>query len=115
MEILGGIGAANALVRSAASLVRAVKQPRVTDEAFSDVFRKQMDAAMSPEARRAKAAEQSDRFIGLRDADGDGMLRLDESGLDRAAFERLDLNGDGLLSREEYQQALLGETGGAAR
>jgi len=88
-----------------------MKQPKVTDEAFSDILKSQLQAASSPEARHAKAAEASERFVRLRDVNGDGMLRLDESGMDRAVFERLDLDKDGQLSREEYQKALLGETG----
>jgi len=57
----------------------------------------------------------SARFIRLHDADGDGSLAFDESGMDRKAFERLDANGDGKISREEYQQALLGGTGGVSK
>ena len=111
MELLSGVGAASALVKNAAALVRTMKQPKVTDEAFSDILKSQLKAASSPEARHGRAAATSERFIRLHDVDGDGMLRLDESGMERAAFERLDLNGDGRLSRGEYQKALLGEQG----
>jgi len=114
MELLSGVGAASALVRGATSLVQAMKQPKVTDEAFSDILKSQLKAASSPEAQRAKAAEISERFVRLRDVDGDGQLRLDESGMERAAFEKLDANRDGLISRDEYQSALLGEHGGKA-
>lgn len=114
MDLLGGIGAANALMKNATSFVQALKQPRVTDEAFSEILRSQMEAASSPEAQRAKAAKISERFVQLRDADGDGALRFDESGLERAAFDRLDLNRDGRLTREEYQQGLLSGHGGRA-
>lgn len=112
MELLNGIGAANALVNGAANLVRAMKQPKVTDEAFSEILKSQLEAASSPEARRANAAAQSERFVALRDVDGDGLLRFDESGFERSVFDRLDLNRDGQLSREEYAKGLLGETGG---
>lgn len=113
MELLSGIGAANALMKNAASFVRALKEPKVTDEAFSEILKSRLEAASGPEAREAKAAELGRRFVQLRDTDGDGLLRFDESGLDRAAFDRLDLNGDGRLSAEEYQQALLNGPGGS--
>lgn len=112
MGLLSGVGAASALVRNAASLVQAIKQPKVTDEAFSDILKAQLKAAASPEAKQAEAADISERFVRLRDVDGDGQLRLDESGMERATFEKLDANRDGLLSREEYQSALLGAQGG---
>lgn len=112
MDLLSGVGAASALVKNAASLVRTIKQPKVTDEAFSDILKSQLNAAASPEAQLARAGEISERFVRLRDVDGDGQLRLDESGMEREVFERLDRNSDGRLSRDEYQQALLGASGG---
>lgn len=115
MDLFSGVGAASALVKNATSLVQALKQPKVTDEAFSAILKAQMEAASSPEARDAKAAEASERFIRLRDADGDGLLRFEESGLERAVFDKIDRNGDGRLSKEEYQQALVGQSGGSAQ
>ncbi len=112
MNLLGGVGAASTLVRNATSFVQAIKQPKVTDEAFSEILKAQLEAASSPQAQRAKAAEISEHFVRLRDVDGDGQLRLDESGMERAVFEKLDANRDGLVSREEYQNALLGAKGG---
>ncbi len=112
MNLLSGVGAASALVKNAATLVQAIKQPKVTDEAFSEILKAQLQAASSPEAKQAKAAELSERFVRLHDVDGDGQLRLDESGMERAAFEKLDANRDGLVTREEYQNALLGASGG---
>lgn len=115
MELLSGVGAAGALVRNATSFVLALKQPRVTDEAFSEILKSQVDAASSPEALRAKAAGASEQFMRLRDVDGDGVLRFEESGLERAVFDRIDRNGDGKVSKDEYQQALLGEQGGSVK
>lgn len=111
MNLLTGIGAASALVKNASDLVQSLKQPKVTDEAFSEILKSQLEASASPEARKARAVEETARFMHQRDVDGDGSLRLTESGMERRVFERLDANRDGLLSGGEYQQALLGRTG----
>lgn len=111
MNLLSGVGAAGELLKGASALVQAVKQPKVTDEAFSEILKSKIQSSSSPEARKARAVDESARFMKLRDVDGDGRLGLSESGMERSAFERLDGNRDGLLSREEYQQALLGTTG----
>jgi hypothetical protein len=83
----------------------------VTDEAFSEILKAQLEASSSPEARKARAEEETARFMHQRDVDGDGSLRLSESGMERSVFERLDANRDGMLSSEEYKKALLGQTG----
>ncbi len=111
MNLLSGIGTASALVKNASDLVQAVKQPKVTDEAFSEILKAKLEASSSPEARKARVEEESARFMRQRDVDGDGSLRLAESGMERGVFERLDANRDGMLSREEYQKALIGQTG----
>ena len=115
MNVLSGVGAVSELMKGASALVQAVKQPKVTDEAFSEILKSQLEASASPEARKSRAAEASARFMRLHDVDGDGQLRIQESGMERSAFDRLDGNRDGLLSREEYQQALLGQTGSVAK
>ena len=109
MELLSGIKAANGLLGGAAALVRSLKQPQLTDQAFSELFKAQLAAEASPEAQQAKALEASRSFIALRDMDGDQALRLDESGLSRAQFAALDRNGDGTLSLDEVQANLLGK------
>jgi hypothetical protein len=111
MNLLSGIGAASALIKNASDLVQAVKQPKVTDEAFSEILKAQLEASSSPEARKARAEEETARFMHQRDVDGDGSLRLSESGMERSVFERLDANRDGMLTSEEYKKALLGQTG----
>lgn len=115
MNILSGIGAVGELMKGASALVQAAKQPKVTDEAFSEILKAQLEASASPEARKARASEESARFIRLRDVDGDGQLGIQESGMERVAFERLDGNRDGLLSRDEYQQALMGQAGATVK
>ena len=111
MNLLSGVGAASSIIKNASELVQAVKQPKVTDEAFSEILKARFEANATPEARKARAEDESARFMQQRDVDGDGSLRLQESGMERSVFDRLDANRDGMLSREEYQRALLDKTG----
>lgn len=108
MNVLSGLGAVNGLLKSTASFVQALKQPRLSDEAFSDIFKAQLATAASPEAAAAKALEASQQFVGLRDLNGDRTLRLDESGLTKSQFAALDRDGDGQLSVAEIQAEMLG-------
>tara|TARA_R110001592_G_scaffold42248_2_gene137265 strand:- start:16 stop:357 length:342 start_codon:yes stop_codon:yes gene_type:complete len=108
MNILSGLGAANGLMQGAASIVQSLKQPRLTDETFSDLFKAQLAAKASPEAQASKALEMSQRFVGLRDVDGDKMLRIDESGLSAKQFASLDRDKDGQLSVAEVQAEFQG-------
>lgn len=109
MDILTGLNAANGLLRNTASFVQALKQPKLTDEAFSELFKAQLSAEASPEAQQAKALEISRKFVNLRDVNGDAALRFDESGLTRAQFAALDQNNDGQVSVAEVQANLLGQ------
>jgi hypothetical protein len=109
MDILAGLGAVSGLLQSTTSFVQALKQPRVTDEAFSEIFKAQLAADSSPEAQQAKALKISQHFVALRDVDGDGALRLDESGFTSARFATLDKDGDGNLSAAEIQANLAGQ------
>lgn len=108
MDIFSGLGAANGLLQSTAAFVNALKQPKLTDETFSELFKAQLASAASPEAREAQALEVSQRFVSLRDVDGNQALRFDESGLTAAQFAALDRNGDGQLSVAEVQANVLG-------
>ena len=108
MDVLSGLGAVNGLLQSTASFVQALKQPRLTDEAFSEMFKAQLATAASPEAAAAKALDASQHFVGLRDLNGDQTLRLDESGLTATQFAALDRDADGQLSVVEIQADLLG-------
>lgn len=42
------------------------------------------------------------------DSDGDGVLRLEESGLDAERFAQFDINGDGVLDRGEIAAGIRG-------
>ena len=108
MDALSGLGAVNGLLQSTASFVQALKQPRVSDEAFSDMLKAQLTAANTPEAKEAKALDAGRRFVALHDVNGDQLLRLDESGLTAAQFAALDRDGDAQISAAEFQADLLG-------
>lgn len=45
--------------------------------------------------------ELAARILSRHDADGDGVLTLEESGVDAAAFSQADTDGDGLVTKEE--------------
>jgi len=73
-------------------------------------------------AMAQKAAERAEmrfaRLLEWRDADGDGALSQLEMGDNRAerVFSRADANSDGMISAEEYEQALeRGPRGGQKR
>jgi hypothetical protein len=108
MDLLTGLSAASGLLNGAANLVQSFKQPRVTDQAFSELFKAQFDVESSAESQQARALEMSRNFIALRDTNGDAMLRMDESGLTRAQFEALDRDKDGQLSSSELQAGIIG-------
>ena len=107
MNILHGIGAANALLRNATGLVRAIKAPRVDKEAFAAMLQKELGQTASPDAIRAKLTEASEQHVRLRDADADGLLTRNESGLNKNTFARLDADGDGFLSAAELRAPYL--------
>lgn len=60
--------------------------------------------AVTPEMRQARAEAIMERM----DADGDGLLSLDELAAEPNAdriFERIDADGDGTISKEEFDAA----------
>ncbi|MBI2423468.1 MAG: hypothetical protein HYV27_11625 [Candidatus Hydrogenedentes bacterium] len=101
MSLLQGIGAASGLLQGAASLMQTLRPQPKPAESFENVLRNQLN----PAQQRLKALEHLEastrNFIQDRDLNQDGQLRLDESGLDKEAFTRLDTNQDGLLSPDE--------------
>ena len=107
MTILQGIGAANALLRGASNLVREFKQPNVDKAAFAGMLREKLAGTSSPETIEARLIERTENFLRVRDANADGLLSRDESGLNKTLFTRLDADGDGLLSAEELRQPYL--------
>ncbi len=70
----------------------------------ASLFDSLMDSAgMSKDGRLAQ------KLMDRLDADGDGGLSLQESGLSADMFANADLNGDGVISPEELSQALRNE------
>ena len=55
MNILAGAGAVSGLLQGAASVVQSLRQPQLTNETFSEIFKTQLASASGPEAREAKA------------------------------------------------------------
>jgi len=108
MSLLSSANAIAGLLNGATELVNAWKQPKLSNEDFSKVLDFQLDtarAANTPEAlaarESAKIAELSAKYVGLRDANQDGALTLNESGLDAKHFVAMDADGDGKVTAAE--------------
>lgn len=109
MNILAGAGAVSGLLQGTASVVQSLRQPKLTDETFSEIFKAQLASASGPDAREAKARDLSSNFVSLRDVDGDGSLRFDESGLTDVQFKALDADSNGRVSVDEVKANLMNE------
>jgi hypothetical protein len=109
MNLLTGAGALGSVLRGATGLVQALKQPKLSTAQFASVLNQQLElhrgsgSMNSTQALQTQAGLLSSKFVALRDANSDTMLRLDESGLDAARFAQLDVNKDGLLSQPELR------------
>lgn len=105
---LSEIGAIGGVVRGTTELLRELKKPKLSGDQFAEMLKLQMAQKNSPEAAAAQKQQQmkqvdalSTRFIELRDADGDGLLSKDESGMAADEFEKLDINDDDQISKLE--------------
>ncbi len=111
MDILGNVGAVNALMRGAAGLVRELKKPSVSKEEFTEILRQEVQKNNSPNKKTAmldfrigKMKEWGGVFVANRDFDGSGALNVHESGLTQQVFDGLDLDGNGELTAEEVSR-----------
>lgn len=108
MSLMGGVMAAQAakgLIDSFRGIAQGARQPKPREDFASLLQAKLAEArGMDGADRRAAAAERlTDRAFRLGDANGDGFLDRNESGLDAGLFARLDTDGDGRLSRDEVR------------
>lgn len=121
MDFLGIIAAA-AAVKGAAGAVKGLADSRRAKNQFEMMLQQQM-AAGGPEKAGETAKELSQtralragrRFLRIRDVDGNGRLNLEESGLEKDVFNRIDINQDGHLSLAEVQRGLVNGTTAAPR
>jgi len=119
MAFLGEIGAINAAVGGVANLISEFKRPSLKSEDFASLLRAQMEHRRAPSpleqqaAQFKHAAQQSNRLMELNDANADGFLTMQESGLAQELFGRLDIDGDGRLSFEEVRAGYLASYSGA--
>ncbi|MBP8128046.1 MAG: hypothetical protein KA184_00585 [Candidatus Hydrogenedentes bacterium] len=109
MNILQSLNGAAAVLRGATGLVRELRRPKAADAAFAALLQAQLQRNDPAAAQRSAEAitKQSERFISLRDADRDGRLTLEESGLTQEAFAKLDIDGDGALTAAEVAKPAL--------
>jgi uncharacterized protein (DUF2141 family) len=106
MDILSGIGAANALLRGATGLIREIKRPRIGKEDFSAILQSQLQQAKSSKPAFINPEQLAPKFMAQHDLNGDGRLTMGESGFSQEAFSLLDQNADGKLSLEELGKPL---------
>jgi len=111
MAMLAELGGVSSLIHGVNGLVKSLRQPTLKSEDFAQVLRQRMQQESDPAVLRMRGEKLNNavlrsgsRFLDLRDADGDQMLSLDESGLDKRVFKALDANNDGKLSLDEISK-----------
>ncbi|MFM1919393.1 MAG: hypothetical protein RLZZ303_1027 [Candidatus Hydrogenedentota bacterium] len=108
MNLLAGASALGGVFKGATSLVQALKTPKLTGEQFAEILNRQIEmhrggASASTMLSQSTANALSDKFLALRDADGDLRLRVEESGLDPVKFVAMDADRDGYLTVQELR------------
>lgn len=108
MNLLAGASALGGVFKGATSLVQALKTPKLTGDQFAEILNRQIEmhrggAGASTMLSQSRANALSDKFLALRDADGDLRLRVEESGLDPVKFAAMDADRDGYLTAQELR------------
>lgn len=89
MSLLATVGQVNAVLQTARGLVDAVRGGVSS-------------AAAAPQRPFAEILDEAaSRLMAARDMDKDGRLGASELGVSREAFARIDVNGDGVVTKEE--------------
>lgn len=105
MNLFASASALGSVFQGAAGLVQALKQPKLSSTQFATLLNQKLEQQQgSAGVQQAKAADAlTQKFIALRDANGDAKLAKAESGLDLEKFELLDTDKDGYLSVTEVR------------
>ena len=111
MAIIGQLTGATGLLNGATGLVNSVRKPSLKSADFASVLKERMRLSNDPvvmhqraEKARTDADSTARRFMQLRDYNNDQLLSRDESGLEAAAFGKLDTNSDGRLTLDELKK-----------
>lgn len=114
MGLLGEVSALNGVIKGATGLVRELKRPTLSNAQFENLLHEQLKMSANTNSKTTegpdaatRAARWSATYRGKMDADGDGLLSLEESRLAPEVFLKMDVNRDGKLGAAELQAAAL--------
>ncbi len=86
-----------------------IEEMSMPDEAFAKIDKNQDGLADKNELKAFFPMAQFDRaaahFIAEKDANGDGVLTMDEVNMPQEAFNKMDANADGQLDKKELANA----------
>ncbi len=104
------IGAAGMALKGMTGLVRELRQSRAQKQAFRDMMRTELSKNEPKAAQRKQIEAASREFIRVRDANGDGALNSQESGLKQKQFNEIDTDRDGRMSLDEVRRYMAAQS-----